>query len=99
MLNYFYKKKYYKCQKVSETLLSEMKTYSYGRYQISIIIIIQFGILVVTWKLRESYYLDILKLYDSSLWFLVHITHYKELRFSRDYYVKNYPEQHQFACH
>ena len=23
----------------------------------------------------------------------------KELKFSRDYYVKDYPEQHQFACH
>ena len=47
---------------------------SYCRYQIRIIIIIQFKILVYG-KLRKIYYLDILKLYDSGLWFLVHITH------------------------
>ena len=70
-----------------------------------IFIIIQFKILVVTQKLRErerereSYYLGILKLQTVVYGFQFTSPINKELRFSRDYYVKDYPEQHQFACH
>ena len=65
-----------------------------------VLLLSSFKILVVTQKLRERAIIWISRSYMTVVYgFQFTSPINKELRFSRDYHVKDYPEQHQFACH